>query len=175
LVTLLVGPNFCWRVNLASAFEGVLMTKKSDPDAATHTSFWGAFLPIPGTEVHETTIHQIRTLTTRAMTQVVRKQTRMQVTYTERGEKISKSPASLPSGWHFIVKWRGRSMFSASTQWHLAALRKRYNTVSCRSSDRQRRISRPRHTSGTGVSVLLHCLPTIAERAYPQTRPTSCI
>jgi hypothetical protein len=34
------------------------MTKKSDPDAVTHNSFWGAFLPIPGTEVHETTIQK---------------------------------------------------------------------------------------------------------------------
>lgn len=34
------------------------MSRKSDPDSVTHDSFWGAFLPIPGTEVHTTTIHK---------------------------------------------------------------------------------------------------------------------
>jgi hypothetical protein len=33
-----------------------MSTRKSDPDHVQHKSFWGAFLPIPGTEVHSTTI-----------------------------------------------------------------------------------------------------------------------
>ncbi len=34
------------------------MAKKSAPDAITHNSFFGAFLPIPGTKVHETTVRK---------------------------------------------------------------------------------------------------------------------
>lgn len=34
------------------------MSRKSDPDHVQHKSFWGAFLPIPGTEIHTTTIRK---------------------------------------------------------------------------------------------------------------------
>jgi len=34
------------------------MAKKNEPDVVTHKSFFGALLPIPGTEVYETTVHK---------------------------------------------------------------------------------------------------------------------
>jgi hypothetical protein len=32
------------------------MSRKSDPDHVSRSSCWGAILPIPGTEIHTTTI-----------------------------------------------------------------------------------------------------------------------